>query len=104
MPKLMKKYLEKLNKSYKNIFKTSGCRILSTEEIQNINDNIDQLSSSDVKIIKAAQNRNYAKFAKIAMFEPSTSQEAKDMFKEAFEVSEYGAPLTEEIKAKLFPF
>ena len=30
-------------------------------------------------------NRNYAKSAKIAMLEPSTSQEAKDMFKEAFE-------------------
>lgn len=36
-------------------------------------------------------NRNYAKFAKIAMFEPSDSQESKDMIKEAYRVSEtYG--------------
>lgn len=33
-------------------------------------------------------NRNYAKFAKIAMFEPSDSQEAMDMMKEAYQVSE----------------
>ena len=33
-------------------------------------------------------NRNYAKFAKIAMLEPSNSQEAKDMVKAAFSVSE----------------
>jgi indolepyruvate ferredoxin oxidoreductase alpha subunit len=33
-------------------------------------------------------NRNYAKFAKIPMFEPSDSQEAKDMTIKAFEVSE----------------
>lgn len=33
-------------------------------------------------------NRNYAKFAKIPMFEPSDSQESKDMIKEAFQVSE----------------
>lgn len=33
-------------------------------------------------------NRNYAKFAKIAMLEPSDSQEAKDMVKDAFEISE----------------
>lgn len=39
-------------------------------------------------------NRNYAKFMKIAMFEPSDSQEAKDMIKEAFEVSEkYDLPV-----------
>jgi len=36
-------------------------------------------------------NRNYAKFAKIAMFEPSSSQECLDMVKEAYRVSEtYG--------------
>lgn len=36
-------------------------------------------------------NRNYAKFSKIAMFEPSDSQESKDMVKEAYRVSEtYG--------------
>jgi len=33
-------------------------------------------------------NRNYAKFAKIAMLEPSNSQESKDMMKHAFEISE----------------
>lgn len=39
-------------------------------------------------------NRNYAKFAKIAMMEPSDSQEAKDMAVEAYEVSErYGTPV-----------
>jgi indolepyruvate ferredoxin oxidoreductase alpha subunit len=39
-------------------------------------------------------NRNYAKFAKIAMMEPSDSQEAKDMVAEAYEVSErYGTPV-----------
>lgn len=33
-------------------------------------------------------NRHYAKFAKIAMVEPTTSQEAKDMVKAAMEISE----------------
>ncbi len=33
-------------------------------------------------------NRNYAKFAKIPMFEPANSQEALDMTKAAFELSE----------------
>ena len=33
-------------------------------------------------------NRNYAKFAKVPMFEPSDSQEAKDFIKLAFEISE----------------
>jgi len=33
-------------------------------------------------------NRNIAKFARISMFEPSSSQEAFDMFKEAVKVSE----------------
>lgn len=33
-------------------------------------------------------NRNYAKFAKMPMFEPSTSQDARDMMKAAFELSE----------------
>ncbi|MCG8483638.1 MAG: indolepyruvate ferredoxin oxidoreductase subunit alpha, partial [Clostridia bacterium] len=33
-------------------------------------------------------NRNYAKFAKIPMFEPADSQESKDMIEEAFKVSE----------------
>src|SRR5512137_2952949 len=33
-------------------------------------------------------NRNYAKFAKIPMLEPSDSQEAKDYIKLAFEISE----------------
>ncbi len=39
-------------------------------------------------------NRNYAKFAKIAMLEPTDSQEAKDMTKVAFEISEkYDTPV-----------
>jgi len=39
-------------------------------------------------------NRNYAKAAKIPMLEPSTSQEAKDMMKKAFEISEeYDIPV-----------
>lgn len=39
-------------------------------------------------------NRNYAKFAKIPMFEPSDSQESKDMLKAAFEISEnYDTPV-----------
>jgi indolepyruvate ferredoxin oxidoreductase alpha subunit len=33
-------------------------------------------------------NRNYAKFAKIPMLEPSNSQEAKDMLIDAYEISE----------------
>ncbi|MDO4710851.1 MAG: indolepyruvate ferredoxin oxidoreductase subunit alpha [Peptostreptococcaceae bacterium] len=33
-------------------------------------------------------NRNIAKMAKIALMEPSDSQESKDMFKKAFEISE----------------
>lgn len=47
-------------------------------------------------------NRNYAKFAKIAMFEPSTSQEAKDMLKEAFEISEkYDTPVLFRVTTRL---
>lgn len=39
-------------------------------------------------------NRNYAKFAKIPMFEPTDSQEAKDMVKAAFNLSEaYDTPV-----------
>jgi indolepyruvate ferredoxin oxidoreductase alpha subunit len=39
-------------------------------------------------------NRNYAKFAKVPMFEPSDSQEAKDFIKLGFEVSEkYDTPV-----------
>lgn len=39
-------------------------------------------------------NRNYAKFAKIALFEPSDSQEAKEMVGEALRVSEqYNTPV-----------
>lgn len=39
-------------------------------------------------------NRNYAKFAKIPMLEPSDSQEAKDMVKYAMEISEkYDTPV-----------
>ena len=39
-------------------------------------------------------NRNYAKFAKIPLFEPADSQECKDMMKDAFEISEkYDTPV-----------
>ena len=39
-------------------------------------------------------NRNYAKFAKIPMLEPSDSQEAKEFVKKAFEISEqYDTPV-----------
>ena len=39
-------------------------------------------------------NRNYAKFMKIPMLEPSDSQEAKDMFRDAFDLSEkYDTPV-----------
>lgn len=39
-------------------------------------------------------NRNYARFAKIPMFEPADSQECKDMVKVAFELSEeYDTPV-----------
>lgn len=47
-------------------------------------------------------NRNYAKFAKIPLFEPATSQEAKDMIKEAFEVSEnYDTPVLFRVTTRL---
>lgn len=47
-------------------------------------------------------NRMYAKFAKIPLFEPSTSQEAKDMIKEAFEVSEkYDTPVLYRVTTRL---
>lgn len=39
-------------------------------------------------------NRNYAKFAKIPLLEPTDSQESKDMMKAAFEISEqYDTPV-----------
>lgn len=39
-------------------------------------------------------NRNYARFMKLPMLEPSDSQEAKDMFRDAFEISErYDTPV-----------
>ncbi|MGL5754112.1 MAG: indolepyruvate ferredoxin oxidoreductase subunit alpha [Paraclostridium sp.] len=47
-------------------------------------------------------NRNYAKFAKIALFEPSTSQEAKDMIKEAYKISEeYDTPVLYRVTTRL---
>lgn len=47
-------------------------------------------------------NRNYARFAKIPMFEPSDSQEAKDMIKEAFEISErYDSPVFFRVTTRL---
>ncbi|MGK0467467.1 indolepyruvate ferredoxin oxidoreductase subunit alpha [Clostridium sp.] len=47
-------------------------------------------------------NRNYARFAKIPMFEPSDSQEAKDMIKDALEISEkYDSPVLFRITTRL---
>lgn len=47
-------------------------------------------------------NRNYAKFAKIPLFEPSNSQECKDMIIEAFEVSEkYDTPVLFRITTRV---
>ena len=47
-------------------------------------------------------NRNYAKASKIPMLEPSTSQEAKDMLKEAFEISEkFDTPVLYRLTTRL---
>lgn len=47
-------------------------------------------------------NRNYARFAKIAMFEPSDSQESKDMIKKAFEISEeYDTPVLFRVTTRI---
>lgn len=47
-------------------------------------------------------NRNYAKFAKIPMFEPSDSQEAKSFIKDAYELSEkYEAPVLYRITTRI---
>jgi len=47
-------------------------------------------------------NRNYAKFAKIPMFEPADSQEAKAFIKDAYEISEkYGTPVLYRITTRI---
>lgn len=47
-------------------------------------------------------NRNYARFSKIPMLEPSDSQEAKDMIRDAFEISEkYDSPVLFRITTRL---
>lgn len=47
-------------------------------------------------------NRNYARFAKLPMFEPSNSQEAKDMLKEAFDLSEaYDTPVLYRVTTRI---
>ncbi len=47
-------------------------------------------------------NRNYARFAKIPMFEPSTSHEAKEMLQEAYRVSEeYDTPVLFRLTTRL---
>ena len=47
-------------------------------------------------------NRNYAKSAKIPRLEPSDSQEAKDMIKKAFEISEkYDTPVLYRLTTRL---
>ena len=62
MPKYSSSELKKINKDHKKIFKESGCRLLSNDEMQNVSDSMKMLDSSDVKIIKNAQNGNYAEF------------------------------------------
>ena len=62
MAKYSSKELKKINKDYKKMFKESGCRLLSEDEMQNVSDSMKMLDSSDVKIIKNAQNGNYAEF------------------------------------------
>jgi indolepyruvate ferredoxin oxidoreductase alpha subunit len=55
------------------------------------------LSADDPELFSSQNeqdNRHYARFAKIPMLEPSTSQEAKDFTKEAFAISEeFGTPV-----------
>ena len=47
-------------------------------------------------------NRNYAKFTKIPLFEPATSQEAKDMIKKAFDISEkFDTPVLFRVTTRL---
>lgn len=47
-------------------------------------------------------NRNYARFAKIPLIEPSDSQEAKDMIRAAFEISEvYDTPVLFRVTTRL---
>lgn len=47
-------------------------------------------------------NRNYATFAKIPLFEPATSQEAKDMIKTAFDISEkFDTPVLFRVTTRL---
>ena len=47
-------------------------------------------------------NRNYARFAKMPMFEPANSQEAKDMIKVAFDLSEeYNTPVFFRITTRI---
>lgn len=47
-------------------------------------------------------NRNYARFAKIPMLEPADSEEAKNMIKEAFDISEkYDSPVLFRVTTRL---
>lgn len=47
-------------------------------------------------------NRNYAKAAKVPLLEPATSQESKDMMKEAYEISEkYNTPVMMRLTTRL---
>ncbi len=47
-------------------------------------------------------NRNYARFAKIPMFEPANAQESKDMLKQAFELSEaYDTPVLYRVTTRI---
>ena len=62
MAKYSSKEIDKINKSDKKRFKVSGCRILSDEEMTNLEDSISLLDSSDVKIIEDAKKGNYSNF------------------------------------------
>lgn len=70
---------------------------LFTEAYVGINGGLAFVSADDPGMHSSQNeqdNRNYAKFAKIAMFEPSDSQECKDMVAEAYHVSEtYEVPV-----------
>lgn len=64
------------------------------------------LVSADDPGMHASQNeqdnRHYAKFAKIAMIEPSNSQEAKDMVKTGMEISEkYDTPVLMRVTTRV---
>ena len=60
MAKYTKKDLESINKQYKKTFKTSGCRILSNEEMQAFRQVYGQVND-EFKLLK--NDRNYQKLS-----------------------------------------